>query len=461
LKRAHLLPLLLCACAAPEGLPERPWVTDGACLPTGAPAPNEVRVNASARFQTMDGVGANAYVYPVADDLGWSWHRVRWVFPALRFAYVRTAPWFRFWEDPNDHFGQARGITRSHDLPFARYLAEQGAAVELGVWDVADWMAGGKPRQLRPGMGPELGESVAAYVEYMAAHGISIPVVEVQNEPDIAARVKYPSPEALRDAAVDVLDALDARGLTQVDLHGPNLHAPPGTVAWGQVWFAEPRLAARTAAVSYHAWWSERFEDFDAIRRFAASVGKPVWAAEVGYCPLEAGCFTGPGGGLVEHPDTAPHDPEPTRFLRPETWATAWDTAGAYHRAIAWSGASRVYHWAAVGHGAFVSKLGAALPTYWIVAHFARAIPPGARFIDSAAGDPALRSLAFLWPDGARGVVLLNAGPARSVRLTSVGAGPGAISEVWVSTAAGRSAGEVEAGRVHLPAESVVSLVLR
>ncbi|MCA9551649.1 MAG: hypothetical protein KC933_16550 [Myxococcales bacterium] len=452
MKRA--LPLLfLCACTAPEARAPIPRIT-------GTPAPDEVRINTTVRLQTMDGVGANAYAFPVADDLGWRWEQARWALDGL--AYVRVAPWFPHWELQDDAFGVSKDITRTHDLPFAEYLAKRGVEVSLGVWDLPGWMADGEPRMLRAGMGGELGESIASYVAYMAAWGVKLPVVEVQNEPDITARVKYPSPEALRDAALEILDALDAMGLTQVQLHGPNLHAPGDTVAWARVWFESERLAARTAAVSYHAWWSDRPEDFEAIRAFAESVGKPVWATEVGYCPLEAGCYEA-DGALVEHPDGgSPTWKKPTRHFRPDTWATAWDTSGAYHRAIAWSGASRVYHWSALGHGAWVAKDGAPLASYRVVEHFLRAIPPGARLIESAAGNPEVRTLAFLRPDGSRSVILLNGGAdAERVRITSVVAEDGEVTEVWVTDGEGHREAVFEGDALVLPPMSVVSLVLR
>jgi len=433
-------------------------VAGGPTLPTGTPAADEVRINETVPFQALDGVGAAAFAFPFASDLGWDWNSVSFVFDELDLHYIRLVSWFNLWEPVNDNADPTvvdwsallsnDAITPWHDVPFAQFLAGRGIDVELGVWDVSDWLAGGSPRHIAPAMYPELGESIATYLRNMINHGVPQHVTEVQNEPAIEAQIQYPSPQALRDAALAVLARLDGIGLTDVQLHGPNFHTPTGAAEWAAVWLASPSLAQRTAAVSYHTWWSDNFADYDAIRQVAEAAGKPVWATEVGYCALPSGCFGG------------------THFLLPETWGTAWDYALSYYRAIAWSHATRVYHWSLVGYDAVVSPTGVRYPSFYVLKQFANFIPPGARLLESESGDANVLVLAFARPDGNTSVILLNtAGTARTIRLNPVRASPPTLVSGRVTvdgsfdqpiTAPYSSAGL----SVTLPSESVTSLVV-
>lgn len=427
-------------------------------IPTGEPGPDEVRVNETIRFQRMDGIGAASYAFPFASDIGWDWDAVRFVFDELDLPYIRLASWFSLWEaendndDPNvinwDGFDATTHVIGAHDVPYAQFLNGRGIEVALGVWDVGDWLAGGSPRRIDPALYPELGESIAAYLLHMEEAGVPQPYVEVQNEPAIEAAIQYDGPDDLRDAALAVLDQLDRNGLTGVMLHGPNFHTPTGTAEWAEVWLADDRLAARTAAVSYHTWWSDDPADYEEIREVAERYGKPVWATEVGYCALESGCFGG------------------THFLRPETWGTAWDYAMSTYRAIAWSRASRCYHWTILGHDAAVTESGDRTPSYHLLRQFTEFVPPGARSLETASGDPEVLALGFLLPEGGLSVILLNtAGSDRSILLSPVAGSSLAVVE-------GRTTDESEAfapastttegggARIALPAESVTSLRL-
>ena len=130
----------------------------GAPLPTGTPASNEVRINETVGHQTMDGVGADSYAYPYANDLGWSWDAVRFVFDELDLAYVRLASWFVWWETTNDNsdpmsidwsgLQSQYQIIDSHEVPFIQYLADRNIEVSLAVFNVGDWMAGRSPRPI-------------------------------------------------------------------------------------------------------------------------------------------------------------------------------------------------------------------------------------------------------------------------------------------------------------------------
>ncbi len=427
---AVLLLILVAGCAASE----RPTFTPTLAPPTDTPSPTatptctpaptvtptpavaQVTINPSVSYQVMDGFGANCWTFPYANDLGWNWEAVKFVFDELDIAYIRLAPWLGWWETANDNddpftinwdgFSTVYDIIGQHDVPFAQYLHQRGIELAVGVWDFGgvaqycedksqcpDWLAGGKPRTIPPEMYPEMGESIAAYILNMQKNGVPIPVAEVQNEPDIEAGIKYPDPEALRDAGKVLLRMLDYYGLEQVTLHAPNLHAPTDNVRWIETWLADETLRQRTVAVSYHTWWSESQRDYEAIWQAAQKYAKPVWATEAGY-----------SGNATS--------------IDPQNWLTAFGFAESYYRAIAWSHASRVYHWALLGFDGAVGKQGERYPMFYALKHFANAIPPKAVLLDSRSNDRRLSTLAFALPHGGYTLILLNAN--RTPRAVSI-----------------------------------------
>jgi hypothetical protein len=414
---------------------------------TGTPAGDEILFNDSVRFQKLDGVGANAYAFPFANDSGWDWAAVKGVFDEVDLHYIRLASWFEFWE-PQKGAYDTSGIIGHHDVGFATFLAERGIDVELGVWNVADWMLSStSPRRIAPARYGDLGQSIATYLTNMEANGVPMRVAEVQNEPGIEARVIYDTPQNVRDAALALIDELDAEGHEDVMLHGPNWHAPNQAAATAaEVWFADEKLAERTAALSFHTWWIDDFESYDRLRRIAEQNGKPVWATETGFCALPNGCGNG-------------------HFLLPETWATAWDYAMSFYRAIDWARAERLYHWSVVGHDGMVEPAtGAPTPSLHIVKHFANFISPGSRMVETAVGDDDVLSLGFLHPSGDRTLILLNtSGQTKSLALSDVTGAETSILEAVTSVSGSYESGtEMVAGeegpRLTLPGESVTSL---
>jgi hypothetical protein len=425
-------------------------------LPTGTPAEHEVRINETKRYQVLDGVGTNAYAFPIVNDFDFDWSKVSDAFEEVNIAYVRLASWFQFWEPTNDDGDVATtnwdafdpsGIIAHHDVAFSKWLADRGIEVELGVWTAGEWLANGSPVHIDPSLFGELGESIASYMRHMEDEGVPQRFVEVQNEPGIVAGIQYPTPEALRDAGLALLDALDAAGFENVMLHGPNFHAPDEDARhWAEVWFSNERLRERTEALSYHTWWHDDFESFDAMRKLGEQYGKPIWATEVGYCAIPEGCDNG-------------------HYLRPETWATAWDYAMSYYRALAWSHASRLYHWTLVGFDSAVEpSTGERRPSFYALKHFANYIEPGARMLDVASGDPEVLAVAFLAPNGDRTVILLNEGEAaKSIDLTSVEGLGGAPTEAVTTTDGSFEAhadvrGGSDGAHVNLPPQSMTSL---
>ncbi|MBN1581659.1 MAG: hypothetical protein JXA89_13220 [Anaerolineae bacterium] len=254
-------------------------------LPTPTPAMVTITIDPGIEYQVMDGIGANSYAFPYASDLGWDWEAVKTVFDELDIAYIRLAPWLGWWETANDNddpytidwdgFGTVNDIINAHDVPFAQYLHERGIELGVGVWDFGgvsewcetceDWLAMGSPRQIDPALYPELGESIASYILHLKNNGVPLRFAEVQNEPDIEAGIKYESPEALRDAGRAAIEMFDHFGLGDIQLHAPNLHSPRNNLPWIETWFEDDVLRERTAAVSYHTWWSQDQKQFDEI----------------------------------------------------------------------------------------------------------------------------------------------------------------------------------------------------
>jgi hypothetical protein len=150
--------------------------------------------------------------------------------------------------------------------------------------------------------------------------------------------------------------------------------------------------------------------------------------------------------------------------LKPKTWETAWDYAMSAYRAIAWSHASRIYHWALLGHGGVVSKTGELFPSYYILKHFANYIPVGAILVESRTQDHELLTLAFKRPDGNYTLILLNNGTTEKVlRLSASDDTTLQITKMITSTRehyAVNSTMPVNHERLHLPANSIVSMVI-
>jgi hypothetical protein len=354
-------------------------------------------------YQTMDGFGANCWTFPYANDLEWNWDAVKFVFDELDIAYLRLAPWLGWWETANDNedpftlnwdgFSTVYDIIDNHDVPFGQFLTSRDIELSVGVWDFggvseycdtcSDWLASGNPRHIPPDLYPEMGESIASYILHMQENGVPIKYAEVQNEPDIEASIRYPNPEALRDAGKVLWQMLDHYNLPEIQIHGPNLHSPSGNVRWIETWLADETLRQRTVAVSYHTWWSEYRGDYEDIWQAAQQYNMPVWATEAGY----SGSSTN---------------------IDPQKWLTAFGFAESYYRAIAWSHASRVYHWSLLGFDGAIGKQGERYPMFHALKHFTNYIPPGLTLIESRSEDPQVMTLAFARPDGSYSIILLN-----------------------------------------------------
>lgn len=426
-------------------------------------SPIEIIVDKSKKLQTMDGIGANSYSFPFANNSGWDWDKVKFVFDEIDVQYIRLAPWFSSWESSNDNDDpnildlnsegfDPKNVIKDHDLGYLNFLNDRGIEVMLGIWDAADWMTAKneKNQTIIPKENyDELGESIAAYLKYMQQNGINIKLTEVQNEPAINAAIRYPYAEHLQRAALQVIDQLNKNGLKDVMLHGPNMHSPENVEEWGSVFFSNPIVKNRNAAVSYHTWWSANYDQYKAIKNFAAKENLPVWATEVGYCALARGCFL----------EGKQH------YLRPETWVTAWDYAMSYYRAIDWSRATRVYHWSLLGHDAIIAQNGEKLPSYYIFKQFANYIPSNAIYLDSHVDDSNVLPMVFLLPDNTFSAIIINKDTGeKQVILKSVNQSKKYLATKIVTSAENNYESEIKPNKLKsglkliLPPESVTSV---
>lgn len=378
-------------------------------------------------YQEMDGFGANVYTFPIGNDLGWEWDKVKYVFDEVEIHYVRFIPWFLFWEpekievsyDKTDwtQLDSSYEFAKSRDLKMAQILQERGIKIDLGLgWDFPSWLANGEPKTINPSLYPDFGKMVALYILFLKNQGISIETTEIQNEPDIEATILYKSPQDLGEAGLSLIDELNQAGLSDVNLYGPDLHSPVGTADWGAILLKNEVLKKRMAAISYHTWWVDSKEEFEKIKNFAEAEGKPVWATETGFCALPSGC-------------------DNNHFFRPETWGTAWDDALSFYRAIDWSHASRLYVWTLLGNDAVISRTGERFPTFYILQQFAHYIAPGDRLVKSLAEDEELKSLVFHRNQNEFSIILLNTSANENqVDLSLAGLEIASLSDLKIST---------------------------
>ncbi len=349
----------------------------------------QVVVDPARTYQTMDGIGANSWALAFGGSGDWNWNAVRPVFEELDLHYIRMCPWLGWWETTNDNadpwstdwsaFGKPNNFARWWEVPFGQYLTGRGIDMDLWVGGFADWVKDGQT-YYPAHMDAEAGEYLASYVKNLVNNGVPQPVTEMMNEPDIGQ--KYSSAYRLRDAAKVLLAQLDRFGLTDTMLQGPGNHRPAGTAEWARVWLADPQLRARTQAVSYHTWWDAGRAPYEAIRQVAADYDLPVWATEVGYIAVN---------------------------IHPDSWTQALEFAQSHFRAIAWSDATRSYHWSVLGHDSAIGPNGERTATFYTLKHIANFIPPGAVRVEAAGNfDTGLQPMAFQLPDGRYSLVVIN-----------------------------------------------------
>ncbi len=423
-------------------------------IATGTPEDRQILINPTLHHQTMDGIGANSYTYPVANDLEYRWNRVNFAFSEVKLAYIRFAPWFPWWEPINDNpdanapnwqaFQSQLTIAEDHNVPFTRFVQRYGSKLTPGIFNLPEWMTRGAPRRLPEDMRPELAESIATYLIYLRKQGVKIEVAEVANEPDLDMVVGYQKPEALHAALKQTIKTFKNMGVTQ-KFHAPNVGSPGPTVAWAKPLLEDPEIKPHLQAISYHTWWSKDPKEYQAIAELSQAHDIPVWATEVGYCPLRDGCFGN------------------KKYLRPETWDTAFDYALSYYRAIAWSRASRVYHWALMGFDAAVGPMGQRHPSYFVLKHFANYIPPRSVYIESISANAQVKSLAFQRLDGRISLILLN--ESKEAQKAFFGSSDARALKIdyGVSSQPGNFEQKLkrpEPGQLELPAQSITSLIL-
>lgn len=431
---------------AVEALEPRLLLDAASPLPVGEDPPvgalQTITMDPSEQYQTMDGIGACAYAFPFANGMEYNSAAVKVAFEELDLHYIRLAPWLSWWETNNDNsdpfsinwsaFGVPNDFASWWEVPTGQYFTGLGIETSFGVWGLGDWVDEGDPADY-----DEIAELLTTYAMRMENGGVPQPYMELKNEPGLS---DYQNAEALRDAALRLLNMLDFHGMDDVMLRGPEYHRPRDTAAWADVWLANETLRDRTNALSYHTWWDQSRTYYDEILQVAEQYDKPVWATEVGLWATS---------------------------LEPETWNTAFDYATSQYRAIAWSRAERTYQWTVAGHDGAIGKNGERYPAFYSLKHYANYIPPGATLIDTTVSDPDLLTTAFALPDGNYSVVVLNdTYSADTLELSLPGVALRAVEgETSREGSYGVSTGVIDpnpggAVELSLPARSITSLIL-
>lgn len=362
---------------------------------TGDPGTPRVVIDPQTRFQTLDGMGIQAWDYPI-NDPDWNWDAVAPTFDEVDVHYAQLITIFRHWEPINDDADPLSvsadafdpdGEIALHDIPMAQWLTARGYALNVQKVLLPQWMSG-ENSELLADQYPEFAESVISYQQHLEAAGVT------QTEIDLHMvgfeTSVFQTPQSAADAADVLLDSLAAFNLDR-ELLTPSV---PGSEAgeWLSVWFESPSRAANTAAISIRGAATSEFTAFEAVAGLGQKFDVPVWAYDNWYCGADQGCPSAPSEDST-------------------TWASAWEMAQQNYRLIVGAHAARIYHAAMVGAQPSVDpRSGARNPTFYVLQHFANWIPPGSVNVQATADNPEVFSVAVERPDGSYAVVLLNTG---------------------------------------------------
>lgn len=361
---------------------------------TGSTTPMVV-IDPGQRFQTLDGMGIQAWDYPI-DDPDWNWEAVAPTFDEVDVHYAQLITIFRDWEPTNDNddplsvdsdsFDPA-GEIALHDIPMAQWLADRGYEVNVQKVLLPPWM-NGRRQELLSEEYPEFAESIIAYQQRLEEAGVAQTEVELFMV-GLGTTV-FATPEEAAEAADVMLASLAAFDVER-DLLTPSM---PGSEAadWLGVWFESADRTQNTAAISVRGAATSDFADFSAVAAWGDDYSVPVWAYDNWYCGADQGCPAAPAEDST-------------------TWASAWEMAQQNYRFIVGAHATRIYHAAMVGAQPSVDGLtGDKNPTFYVLQHFANWIPPNSVNVQSTSEIADVFTVAVERPDGSYSVILLNTG---------------------------------------------------
>jgi glucosylceramidase len=360
------------------------------------PAPAVVvAIDPAVRFQVVDGIGgsaadeSNLRAMPEPDrsavmDL---------VFGDLEPSVVRIKP--RPAMEPANDDGDpattnAAGFVRpdNHLWQAAEIMARGTPRLIGALWTPPAWMkttgqecCGGT---LLPGMDHELAEFFSVYLDYLAAEGVELDALSIQNEPEAASPwdANTYAPAAYANTAETIAQRLLADGHA-VLLSAPDTALAAFTSLYTSELMQRPTVSTRLAAVAFHHYQYGYYQVAE-IGGTAANVvalappGLPVWMTEFSNT-------TNVGYGSWDE-----------AIAQAELVHATFDAGvGMY---VMWN----LYRPGGPGEALVVIPTQGGVPgytvtpKYWTFRQFTKWVKPGARRVSASSPDPGLRVSAFV-----------------------------------------------------------------
>jgi hypothetical protein len=151
------------------------------------------------------------------------------------------------------------------------------------------------------------------------------------------------------------------------------------------------------------------------------------------------------------------HPVERTWYASYTNWASAFDGAMRYWRAMVWSHASRAYQWTILGHDAVVSKTGQRYPSFYTLKHMANHIPPGAVLVDSYSDDSAVYPMVFALTNDEYAVIVMNDRSSAVSMTITTNSTPSLVCRTRYTSTQGNY---YQSGGAEYPVDGVLTLTL-
>ncbi len=358
------------------------------------PRPSIV-VDPASRFQTLDGMGIQAWDYPINDN-GWNWKTIAPRFNEVEIHYAQLITLFSRWEPANDNAEPTvvepaafdpSGDIAGQDVPMAEFLNERSLGLTVQNVQMPGWLQdvrGAIPESNYE----EFAESVISYHQYLEDVGVASEAIEIEK---VGTEIGwFVDPEAAAAVGEQLVSSMEAFGLER-PLLTPSV---AGLVAddWLGPWFQSEVLTDATVAISIRGQATSDPADFQRVAAWSESTGKPVWAYDNWYCGADEGCPAAPAEDST-------------------TWATAWEMAQQNWRLIVHARATRIYHAAMVGaQPSVTADAGEKNPTFFVLEHFANWIPPGSVRVEATSDIAEVWPVVVERPDGTMSLIVLNTG---------------------------------------------------
>ena len=353
------------------------FVLPGFILPGMAEAQQDITVDLSSEYQTMDGTGGNAYGFITGSN--WSPKVLDMIINDLTVSHIRFRSAINQWEPSNDNsdpfsinwsgFNDSKAV--HDDFVLLQKLSTAGIECILGIWEVPDWMVlnpgAGQNRIIPPKLYTEFAELIVSYILYAKSnYGANITCLSIQNEPNIGI-YNYFSADEMANVTEVVLNHLDVFGLGYIKLHVGDVNEPASAIAYFEASMDRQTIAPRTQAVSYHTWHNMTEPILANIRDFAKEYGVSSWATEVGSNPLDSKTFDWALGSMKNH-----------------------------HFAYKYAHSSMSFQWCLGGAETSIEKDGTPNPIYHALKHYHHHIRPGSVRVGAYGDTGSLFTTAFI-----------------------------------------------------------------